>query len=204
MAACTSYRNTYDTFINAPLQPDVLVSLCQDPAVADAALMTSSLGGATGYTAPPDNAMGVNARTMQPLYAAETLDQQMQMATQLLPKDLLEASINASTFGQGYVTVYKKERPPQGIALIREQIRLPVKNPDACASMDLPCFNMPDFGPYGASDVFNNSIGSDPRYQPPVYDTAAGTYKYGYVPDTASPLAGASGGMVAGGGMVAS
>lgn len=203
MAACTSFRNTYDTYLNTPLRPDVLVSLCQDPAVADTALMTSSLGGATGYTAPPDNAMGISARTMQPLYAPETVDQQMQMATQLLPKDLLEASINASTFGQGYVTVYKKERPPQGIALLREDIRLPVVNPQACASIDAPCFGMPDFGPYGANGVFNNSIGMDPRYQAPIYDTAAGTYKYPAAMGGPGPIVGGSGGAVGSMGMVA-
>lgn len=202
MAACTSYHNTYDTYLNAPMQPDFLVSLCQDPAISDAALMTSSLGGATGYTAPPSTAYGVNARTMQPLYAAASVDDQMQMASQLLPKDLLEASISNTTFGQGLVTVYKKERPPQGIQLIREQIRLPVSNPQACADINAPCFGMPDFGPYG-NYSFDNSLGTDPRYQAPVYDSAAGTYKYPAVPAAAAPLAGASGGAPAATGMLA-
>lgn len=197
MAACTSYQNHYDSYLNAPMQPDVLVSLCQDPALSDAALMTSSLGGATGYTAPNDAALGINARTMQPLYAAASVDDQMQLASQLLPKDLLEASINHSTFGQGYVTVYKKERPPQGIQLIREQIRLPVANPQACADINAPCFGMPDFGPYG-NDAFNNGIGMDPRYQAPVYDSAAGTYKYPAVAPGVAPLNGSSASMPVG------
>jgi hypothetical protein len=198
------FLNVSDNYLNAPLQPDVLVSLCQDPAMADAALMTSSMAGATGFTVPPDSAMGVSARTMQPLYAAESVDSQLQMASQLLPKDLLEASINNTTFGQGYVTVYKQERPPQGIALLREQIKLPVANQSLCAAPDAPCFFMPTFGAYGVHNFDNGGVGDDPRYSPPVYDSAAGTYKMPGMINNGPLLVGATGSAPSATAMVAS
>ena len=188
------------------LQPDVFASLCQDPAfsqqtLSDAQLMASSMSGATGWNTPADSAMGISTGTMQPLYAAESVDSQMQMASQLLPKDLAEASINNTTFGQGYVTVYKRERPPQGLALLREDIKLPI-NPTACNDPNSLCFNMPDFGPYGVG-YFNQGIGTDPRYQPPVFDQAAGTYKMPQVPNNGPLLAGASANPAPASGMLA-
>ena len=170
---CDPYKNTYDTFLGTTLQPDTLVDLCQDPAMADYALMTSSLSGAAG-TAPPQNmdtAYGVSGRSMQPLYAPETTEAQMAMATELLPTNLLEASIAQNTFGQGYVSTYLSDKPVQGIQLLREYIPPPVV--DACLQN---CFQVPVAGPYNAS-IFDNSIGTDPRYVPPSYDTASGTWK---------------------------
>lgn len=195
MSTCHPYQNTSAPYLNAPLQPDVFASLCADPAfsnqtLSDAQLMASSMSGATGWNTPADTAMGVNTRTMQPLYAAESVDSQMQMASQLLPKDLVEASVNNTTFGQGYVTVYKSERPPQGIALLREDIKLPI-NSTACNDPNSLCFNMPVIGPYGVG-YFNQGIGTDPRYQPPVFDQSAGQYKMPQVPNHGPLMAGAS------------
>lgn len=170
---CEPYQNTYDTFLGTTLQPDTLVDLCQDPAMADYALMTSSLSGAAGTAPPPDmdSAYGVSGRTMQPLYAPETTEAQMAMATELLPNNLAEASIAQNTFGQGYVSTYLSDKPVQGFQLLREYIPPPVI--DSCLQN---CFQIPVVGPYNTSQ-FDNSVGTDPRYVPPTYDSASGTWK---------------------------
>lgn len=190
---CSSYVNNYDMFLGQTTQPDMLVNVRQDPAFANQALMASSMAG----TAAPasyqmmgaeDTAGGYSTRNMAPLYVPDPIDAQIQTASALLPDDLLKTAIAQSTFGQGSFSTFKSDKPPQGYDMLRPVIPIPL-------SGDFTnCGLIPSVGPFNNTTFNTFTNGYDPRYSAPVYDTAAGTYKYPMVPVNGAIDGGHSGG----------
>lgn len=190
---CSSYMNNYDMFLGQTAQPEVLVNVRQDPALANQALMMSSMAG----TAAPasynmvgqgDAAGGYSTRDMAPLYVPDPIDAQIQTAASLLPEDLLKTAISSVTFGQGSFSTFKSDKPPQGYDMLRPVIPIPIAGDFTNAGF------IPSVGPFNNTtfNAYNN--GYDPRYSAPAYDTASGTYKYPVVPVNEHPAGGASGG----------
>lgn len=193
---CSSYMNNYDMFLGQTAQPDVLVNVRQDPAYANQALMMSSMAG----TAAPasyqqmgqaDSAGGFSTRDVAPLYVPDPIDAQIQTAAALLPDDLLKTAIAVSNFGQGSFSTFKSDKPPQGYDMLRPVIPIPLMGDFSNAGF------IPSVGPFNNTSFNSYNNGYDPRYSAPVYDSAAGTYKYPMVPVNGAVDGGHSGGAAA-------
>lgn len=190
---CSSYINNYDLFLGQTAQPDVLVNVRQDPSIGNQAIMTSSMAGTSApatyqMMGSEDASGGYSTRNMAPLYVPDPIDAQIQTASALLPDDLLKTAIAQSTFGQGYFSTFKSDKPPQGYDMIRGVIPIPLSGDFTNAGL------IPSVGPFNNTtfNTFNN--GYDPRYSAPIYDTASGTYKYPVVPVNEPAIGGHSGG----------
>lgn len=190
---CSSYINNYDMFLGQTAQPDVLVNVRQDPALANQAIMMSSMAGTSAPASyqmmgTEDTSGGYSTRNMAPLYVPDPIDAQIQTASALLPDDLLKTAVAYSTFGQGYFSTFKSDKPPQGYDMLRPTIPVPLDGDFKNAGF------IPSVGPFNNTtfNQFNN--GYDPRYSAPTYDTASGTYKYPTIPVNGSIDGGHSGG----------
>ncbi len=190
---CSSYMNNYDMFLGQTAQPDVLVNVRQDPSFANQAIMMSSMAGTAApasynMTGQPDTAGGYSTRDMAPLYVPDPIDAQIQTAAALLPDDLLKTAIASSTFGQGYFSTFRSDKPPQGYDMLRPVIPVPISGDFGNAGY------IPSVGPFNNTSFNSFNNGYDPRYSAPSYDTASGTYKYPTVAVDGTAAGGHSGG----------
>lgn len=192
---CTSYTNYYDMFLGTTPQPDVLVNLCSDPAASQQAIMLSSMAGTTGPASyqgmtADDVGGGFSTRNNAPLYVPDPIGAQMEQAAANLPSNILDAAVSMSTFGYGTFNTFKADKPAQGVdAALRPTIPIPIANSDFTNAGLIPTV-----GPFNQTSFSKFSIGYDPRYSAPSYESAASTYKYPTVPLDTPPDMGHSGG----------
>lgn len=168
-------RDTSEKYVGVDGRAEYFVNVCPDPTVMNStrsAPIQNNSGLPISVSSADDARGSVKVVNEFSDRKPDDIDAQMQyIAANLLPRDYFAASLEHNRIGQGYVSTYKSDKPPQGIQIIREEIRVPGLESATLNTSSVPLFNSAYVGPYNMVHtdglIPNTDMIADPRYSAP-------------------------------------